>query len=363
MVKRPHPCRRARFDQPNSRLRGAEMMRWLTRSLPRAPRTPPSPSNRRHAAIVPGRKGGQTGGHFRVSPPRLPVPRRNMAGLLRGREEGGEGKAGSAPLSSELERFLQRHPSLRVLPPGKKVRCTLTGHELPCRLPELQAFTAGKRYLRLSKTSEVLDYSEYEPHIVPSTKTPNQLFCKLTLRHLNKIPEHVLRHVQGRRYRKALRRYEECQKEGLEYVPASLLHKRRRPRQETDNGLCERRGKPKGAFWEPPASDGGSETDDSLSDLYPAELFPRKSATGKENPDEFTSDSDEEPARPAVENGSRVEMMEVDSQPATKRRKLQRPSGKSCQLQKKWAGKAGVGVCEAWLQMSKETSRPSEEKI
>uniref|UniRef100_A0A670YBI4 Surfeit 2 n=1 Tax=Pseudonaja textilis TaxID=8673 RepID=A0A670YBI4_PSETE len=154
-----------------------------------------------------------------------------------------------------------------------QVRCTLTGHELPCRLPELQAFTAGKRYLRLSKTSEVLDYSEYEPHIVPSTKNPNQLFCKLTLRHLNKIPEHVLRHVRGRRYQKALRRYEECQKEGLEYVPASLLHKRRRPRQETDNGLCERRGKPKGAFWEPPASDeGGSETDDSLSDLYPAGL-------------------------------------------------------------------------------------------
>ncbi|XP_026542492.1 surfeit locus protein 2 [Notechis scutatus] len=249
-----------------------------------------------------------------------------MAGLLRGREGGGggEGEAGSAPLSSELQRFLQRHPSLRVLPPGKKVRCTLTGHELPCRLPELQAFTAGKRYLRLSKTSEVLDYSEYEPHIVPSTKNPNQLFCKLTLRHLNKIPEHVLRHVRGRRYQKALRRYEECQKEGLEYVPASLLHKRRRLRQETDNGLCERRGKPKGAFWEPPASDeGGRETDDSLSDLYPAELFPRKSATGKETPDKFTSDSDEEPARPGVENGSRVEMMEVDSQTATKRRKKQ----------------------------------------
>ncbi|KAL7980942.1 hypothetical protein Chor_002096, partial [Crotalus horridus] len=279
----------------------------------------------------------------------------------------GQGEAGTG--SSELEQFLQRHPSLRVLPPGKKVRCTLTGHELPCRLPELQAFTAGKKYLRLSKAPGVLDYSEYEPHIVPSTKNPyvrftngvpaagemaefvhyarlwlaqtevsavgslgwvdfksskpwnkNQLFCKLTLRHLNKIPEHVLRHVQGRRYQKALRRYEECQKEGLDYVPACLLQRRRRPRQDTGNGFCEGKGKPRGGFWEPPASDeGGNETEDSLSDLYPTELFPEKNAAGKETPHESMSDSDEEPPRPVVENGSQVEA--VDSQTATKRRK------------------------------------------
>lgn len=32
----------------------------------------------------------------------------------------------------------------------------------------------------------------------------HQLFCKLTLRHINKSPEHVLRHTQGRRYQRAL---------------------------------------------------------------------------------------------------------------------------------------------------------------
>lgn len=58
-----------------------------------------------------------------------------------------------------------------------QIRCMLTGHELPCRLPELQAFTAGKKYLRMSKTSGVLDYSEYEPHIVPSTKNPYVCFA------------------------------------------------------------------------------------------------------------------------------------------------------------------------------------------
>lgn len=32
----------------------------------------------------------------------------------------------------------------------------------------------------------------------------NQLFCKLTLRHLNRQPHHVLRHVSGKRFKKAL---------------------------------------------------------------------------------------------------------------------------------------------------------------
>ncbi|KAJ6651843.1 hypothetical protein lerEdw1_016439 [Lerista edwardsae] len=229
-----------------------------------------------------------------------------------------------------LERLLQQHPSLSVVPPGKKVRCSLTGHELPCRLPELQAYTSGKKYLRLSKTPGVLDYSEYEPHIVPSTKNPHQLFCKLTLRHINKIPEHVLRHVRGRRYQRALKRYEECQKEGVDYVPACLLQKQRRRRQQEDD-QGERSKKPcrKGEFWEPPSSDEeGVETDDSMSDLYPSELFPEKSlAAGKDGGGDVATDSDEEVAQPARANGrlrgEESEAMDVDSPISTKRGKKQ----------------------------------------
>ncbi|XP_063000904.1 surfeit locus protein 2 [Elgaria multicarinata webbii] len=229
-----------------------------------------------------------------------------------------------------LERFLQLHPSLRVVPPGKKVRCTLTGHELPYRLPELQAYTSGKKYLRLSKIPEVLDYSEYEPHIVPSTKNPHQLFCKLTLRHINRIPEHVLRHVRGQRYQKALNRYEACQKEGVEFVPACLLQKRRQRRQQQHDDMPggSRQPQRKGGFWEPPPSDEeGEESNDSMSDLYPSELFPEKSPAGKESGNEFMSDSDEEVAKPATENGGLngegSEAMDVDPQVGTKRGKKQ----------------------------------------
>lgn len=38
----------------------------------------------------------------------------------------------------------------------------------------------------------------------PVCFSSNQLFCKLTLRHLNRQPHHVLRHINGKRFKKAL---------------------------------------------------------------------------------------------------------------------------------------------------------------
>lgn len=62
---------------------------------------------------------------------------------------------------------------------------------------------------------------------------------------------------------------EKCQKQGVEFVPACLLHKRRRRDDQTD-GAGPRR--PREAFWEPVSSDDGAaagDSDDSMTDLYP----------------------------------------------------------------------------------------------
>ncbi|XP_037653327.1 surfeit locus protein 2 isoform X2 [Choloepus didactylus] len=184
---------------------------------------------------------------------------------------------------ADVRAFLREHPALRLEPGASKVRCSLTGHELPCRLLELQVYTRGKRYQRLVRACPAFDYAGLEPHIVPSTKNPNQMFCRLTLRHINKSPEHVLRHTQGRRYQRALRRYEECQKQGVEFVPACLLHKRRRRGGPVDSDGLPGRG---AAFWEPASSDEeGAQSDDSMTDLYPPELFTQKAPGRTENGD------------------------------------------------------------------------------
>jgi len=59
-----------------------------------------------------------------------------------------------------------------------------------------------------------------------------QLFCKLTCRHLNKEPHHIMKHVQGKRFKRAYAQWQECQADGVEYVPIG----RRKKKQAMSNG-------------------------------------------------------------------------------------------------------------------------------
>lgn len=218
-----------------------------------------------------------------------------------------------AELPSDLKAFLLNHPFLQ-LTDGEKVKCTLNGHEFPCNLTELQKFTQGKKYEKLSAAAE-FNYSQYKPHIVPSTKQPNQLFCRLTLRHLNRQPHHVLTHVNGKRFKKALSKYEECVQQGIEFTPARL--KQKRPKDIGEEVGRGRASKHENSVWEPTSSDEShSDSEDSMSDLYPPTLFTLKNPAeegmegdGDEEEDDFQTDEDEE--------------MEVDNQVQQKRKKVQ----------------------------------------
>uniref|UniRef100_A0A673GIC3 Surfeit 2 n=1 Tax=Sinocyclocheilus rhinocerous TaxID=307959 RepID=A0A673GIC3_9TELE len=103
----------------------------------------------------------------------------------------------------------------------------------------------------------------------------DHLFCKLTLRHINRVPQHVLRHVSGRRYRRALEQYEECVRQGVEFVPVQLKKKKRPKEAAGSEGRAagsERRASRKqdSGVWTPNSSNGeDSDSSDSMSDLYP----------------------------------------------------------------------------------------------
>lgn len=47
----------------------------------------------------------------------------------------------------------------------------------------------------------------------------SQFFCLLTLKHVNKQPDHVQRHVEGRRFLKSYQYWLECQEKGVKFVP------------------------------------------------------------------------------------------------------------------------------------------------
>ncbi|CAL8277026.1 unnamed protein product [Merluccius merluccius] len=228
-------------------------------------------------------------------------------------------------LPTDLKAFLQNHPCLQRVD-NKRIKCTLNDHEFPCDLAELQRFTAGKKYQKLSSAAE-FNYSQYEPHVVQSSKQPMQLFCKLTLRHLNRQPHHVLKHVNGKRFKKALGKYEECMREGIAFVPARLQNKR--PKNYNNNNDGEgprwRDSKQTNEVWEPSSDDDedGSDSEDSLSDLYPPTIFSLKNPEaeiqkekepGEEKDDDFQTDEDED---------EEDEDMEVENQKLQKRKKAQ----------------------------------------
>ncbi|XP_068430496.1 surfeit locus protein 2 [Clinocottus analis] len=216
-------------------------------------------------------------------------------------------------LPADVKAFLCNHPFLQ-LTDGKRIKCTLNGHEFPCNLTELQNFTKGSKYEKLSAAAE-FNYSQYEPHVVPSSKQPKQLFCKLTLRHLNRQPHHVLNHVNGKRYKKAFSKYEECVKQGIAFVPARMKQKRPKDtREEVNRGKPSKQGS---TSWEPSSSDEShSDSEDSMSDLYPPTMFTLKDQAvesmeggGKKEEEDFKTDEEEE--------------MEVDTQVPQKRKKVQ----------------------------------------
>ncbi|XP_062844819.1 surfeit locus protein 2 [Trichomycterus rosablanca] len=227
-------------------------------------------------------------------------------------------------LPADLREFLQNEPFLE-LTADKKIKCTLNGHEFPCKLAELQNFITGKKYKKLLTGAE-FNYSQYEPHVVQSTKQPNQLFCKLTLRHLNHVPHHVLRHVNGKRFKKALAQYEECMKQGVAFVPARLRQKRQ-PKHTDEAMESSSKGgnkqKQDSGIWASNDSDvEGSDSEDSMSDLYPPTLFSLKSdrqdeVENGEDEDDFQTDDDD----------MEVSDTEEEKQAAQKRKKVQFGAG------------------------------------
>ncbi|XP_057675692.1 surfeit locus protein 2 [Corythoichthys intestinalis] len=216
-------------------------------------------------------------------------------------------------LPADVKAFLLGQPFFQ-LTDSKKIKCTLNGHEFPCSLETLQNFTKGKKYEKLCCQAE-FNYTQYEPHIVPSSKQPKQLFCKLTLRHLNKQPHHVLKHVNGKRFKKALAKYDECVKQGIEFIPIRLQNKR--PKDTSTEVQKGRKSKQGNGTWEPSSSDdeGRSDSEDSMSDLYPPSMFTFKNPDMDvcQDEDDFQTDEDNE--------------MEVDMQAVQKRKKVQGGGG------------------------------------
>ena len=103
-------------------------------------------------------------------------------------------------LPSGVQMLLDAHPSLQLDAARVKVRCSLTGHEMPVREEVLRAYLASPKYVK-ARDWYSADFSQYLPWIVPHGRDSRKLWCRLTKRPLNRIPAEVAAHVAGRRFK------------------------------------------------------------------------------------------------------------------------------------------------------------------
>ena len=140
-----------------------------------------------------------------------------------------------------LETFVSTHDHLTFVE-NDRIKCTLTNHEMKPNLSEVKVRRPAdaQRYLLLSSTYRTIvcfsslmfsfislirsfhlfntckahlksksyrkatwyaaDYSDYLPWITPHRRNPLKLYCTLTRKELNKIPNEVSKHVRGKKF-------------------------------------------------------------------------------------------------------------------------------------------------------------------
>jgi hypothetical protein len=89
--------------------------------------------------------------------------------------------------------------SFLSLTADNKIVCDITKHEMPPKADIVLGHINGKKF---KKTMEwySYDYSEFEPYIVVDRQNSNKLHCKLTGMTLNKIPNEVKKHANGKKF-------------------------------------------------------------------------------------------------------------------------------------------------------------------
>nr|KAG5700477.1 hypothetical protein BaRGS_013964 [Batillaria attramentaria] len=167
-------------------------------------------------------------------------------------------------ISKDVQQLLKKFPELRVDKNKQRVCCCLTGHEMPPREEAILSYVQGKKFLRAQKNRE-FDYDAYKPHLIPSNKKghENKLFCMLTYRHITRQPADVEKHVKGKRYQRALQRWQKCQETGEVFRP-------RGPKRKRDDSMSD--GPESKGFWESD-SEADENVTDNMSDLYPSDDF------------------------------------------------------------------------------------------
>ena len=108
-----------------------------------------------------------------------------------------------APPTADVARLVEQHSDVfTVVQASNRVRCKFTGHEVPTdRADQLEEHLKSDK-LRKAREWYAFDYKIFEPDIIPDRNDARRLYCRITKKPLNRIPDEVKRHVAGKTFRR-----------------------------------------------------------------------------------------------------------------------------------------------------------------
>eukprot|EP00898_Chlorokybus_atmophyticus_P003189 jgi/Chlat1/3871/Chrsp26S00305 len=148
------------------------------------------------------------------------------------------------PGSMELPQLLATHVSYLEQTSNGKVRCRLTGHEMPPDAGAVKAHLQSRHFAKARERAEAVN--QYGDNFDVSSDKPGMLVCKVTGKLVNAKPEAVAKHLAGKKYQRAL----------------AASHSETQPQTTTSSG---------GPDWQPPdgeevAMEGVAEEEPSSDD-------------------------------------------------------------------------------------------------
>ena len=196
--------------------------------------------------------------------------------------------------SNDVLTFVKGHSDAEIMESGK-VRCLVTGHEMPARLDATQQHFNGKRY-KNAKAQAKYNFKKHEPWIVEHKKNPHLLYCTLTKQPVTKQERAVEGHINGKKYKRLLAEAlnpteKKPSKKALAREAASM--KRRRGNAEDDGEEIEDLGEGEELEDDDDGVDSGGSSDDKASDGDAAEFLEEGPFWEREGNSEDEEDGDE----------------------------------------------------------------------
>jgi hypothetical protein len=100
-----------------------------------------------------------------------------------------------------LGEILNEYSEYLTLLPTNKIKCSVTNHEMSARCDVVTAHIQGKKFKKALQWY-THDFTEFLPDIVEHSHNNKQLYCTITGQHLNKIPDEVRRHMNGKKFKR-----------------------------------------------------------------------------------------------------------------------------------------------------------------